>query len=231
VSEGPKTQVVACAAAAKEWAVNWDELRKVAEAAHGKTTAARDEWQVHVATFTPSTVLRLLDLAQRAEAAEALHRDLVSRLGFGNNITEPMADNDTVVTWVEALDADASEWRESQRWRDECYAAGHPDDEDCYEHDPARRLEAAAAAVERVRALLPNECWVLRSDARGPTCIELIGGGLPNGSAKWTEDMCCLPCRLRAALDPAPASEVRDDAFTDWNRRHPVQPSDDEGGA
>jgi len=53
----------------------------------------------HIAAFDPPTVLALID---RLEAAEAVHRDLTHRLGFGNGITEPMADNDTI---VEAFDA------------------------------------------------------------------------------------------------------------------------------
>jgi hypothetical protein len=71
----------------------------------------------------------------------------VSRLGFGDNITEPMADNDTIVAWFEQQSRDASEWQESQLWRNDCYAAGHPDDEDCYECDPRLRLERAEARL------------------------------------------------------------------------------------
>jgi hypothetical protein len=40
------------------------------------------------------------------------HRDLVSRLGFGDNITEPMADNDTIVEFVDQVSMEASEHRE-----------------------------------------------------------------------------------------------------------------------
>lgn len=83
------------------------------------------------------------ELTPRAEAAEQRHRDLVSRLGFGDNITEPMADNDTIVAWFEERGQAASEWDESQLWRNDCYAAGHSDSEDCWEHDPRLRLEAA----------------------------------------------------------------------------------------
>lgn len=70
-----------------------------------------------------------------ADAAGRL-RDLTSRLGFGDGITEPQADNDTVVAWFDGCRREADEWRESQRWREGCALAGHPDDEDCYEHDP-----------------------------------------------------------------------------------------------
>jgi hypothetical protein len=71
--------------------------------------------------------------------------------------------------------------------------------------DAAR--EAGAAEVRaRVEAVLP-ECWTF---ARAESCRSMIGGTFPNGT-KWTADMCCLPCQLRAALaDPgtaAPATE------------------------
>jgi hypothetical protein len=106
-------------------------------------------------------ILALLDHGDAAEADRAAlaarlaksvrnHTDLVSRLGFGDNITEPMADNDTIVAWFAERVREADEWRESQRWRDECYAAGHPEDQDCYEHDPARRLERAEARLAEV---------------------------------------------------------------------------------
>lgn len=94
--------------------------------------------------------------------AERRLRDLVSRLGFGDNITEPMASNDTIVDWYDEQASEAAEWRESQRWRDDCYAAGHPDDEDCREHDPTLRLAAAEAALARVRALAA--AWTHEAD-------------------------------------------------------------------
>ena len=80
-------------------------------------------------------------------SVEREHRDLVSRLGFGDNISEPMADNDTIVAWFEQQSRDANEWQESQLWRNDCYVAGHPQDDDCHECDPALRLEAAEAQV------------------------------------------------------------------------------------
>ena len=67
---------------------------------------------------------------------EKVHRDLTSRLGFGDGITEPMADNDTIVAWFEEQSRLANEWVEHELWRGDCYAAGHPDDEDCDEHGP-----------------------------------------------------------------------------------------------
>lgn len=57
-----------------------------------------------------------------------------------------------------------------------------------------------AGQLNRAAALVPEECWVLRATGdEVASCTSLIGGVLPSGSA-WTEEMCCLPCRLRAAL-------------------------------
>lgn len=67
---------------------------------------------------------------------ERVHRDLTARLGFGNGITEPMADNDTIVAWFEERGREADEWREHERFRDDCYAAGHDPLNDCDEHGP-----------------------------------------------------------------------------------------------
>ena len=111
------------------------------------------------------------DVAQALAAAgfghvasvEREHRDLVSRLGFGDNITEPMADNDTIVAWFEQQSRDANEWQESQLWRNDCYAAGHPQDDDCHQCDPALRLEAAEAQVAAVRRVVDE--WNAEADA------------------------------------------------------------------
>lgn len=68
---------------------------------------------------------------------------------------------------------------------------------------PAARARAEAAEAEvadlraGVLAVLPAECWVTRHTEM--VCTDMIGGGFENG-AKWTEDMCCVPCRVRAAL-------------------------------
>lgn len=64
-------------------------------------------------------------------------RDLTRRLGFGDGITEPQADNDTIVAWFEEQGREADEWREHESWRIDCIMAGHPEDEDCPEHGPA----------------------------------------------------------------------------------------------
>lgn len=99
-----------------------------------------------------------LDLLMRAEAAEAEvatlranWRHVTKSLGYGDGVTEPQIEHRDFVAECERQFAEASEWRESQRWRDECHDAGHPDDEDCYEHDPALvllTLRAKVAAVE-----------------------------------------------------------------------------------
>lgn len=60
----------------------------------------------------------------------------------------------------------------------------------------AERAEdrARLAAVE---ALLPDECWVFRDNVI--SCLDITG--LVDGP-EWTDDMRCLPCRVRAALAP-----------------------------
>jgi hypothetical protein len=64
------------------------------------------------------------------------------------------------------------------------------------EVEAGRRLRAA------VEALAAGECRVTRS---ATDCTALIGG--PFLSAAWTEEMCCLPCRLRALLADTDGSE------------------------
>lgn len=105
---------------------------------------------------------RLAEVEAERDAARATHRDLVSRLGFGDNITEPMADNDTIVAWFEQQGRDASEWVESQLWRNDCYAMGHPQDDDCHECDPRLALieareEIADLTISRNRAEMRHE--------------------------------------------------------------------------
>ncbi len=48
----------------------------------------------------------------------------------------------------------------------------------------------------KIEALLPDDCWVTRSEIR---CTNLVGGEFSNG-AKYTEDLCCLPCKIRRVL-------------------------------
>ena len=74
----------------------------------------------------------------------------------------------------------------------------------------ARFLEASKSGTitvlppdpvqKRVLAVLPDDCWVFRRPVTEGSCLQLIGGSLPNGTVQWTEDMCCLPCRVRNAL-------------------------------
>lgn len=123
----------------------------------------------------------------KAERDEALarHRDLASRLGFGDNITEPMADNDTIVEWHEEQSRDANEWQESQLWRNDCYVKGHPSDEDCYECDPALRLEKAEAQVQRVREVADE--WQPRGPVSRKRAAELRAALDPQEGG-------CVPC-------------------------------------
>lgn len=148
-------------------------------------------WQQRV-SFTHLTAAVARILAARivqARAGEEAHRDLVRRLGFGDNITEPMADNDTIVAWFEQQSRDANEWQESQLWRNDCYEAGHPDDEDCYEHDPALRLERAEARAGE-GALRERVAAVLADGDHDAFCDQ--------------DDECeCWRRRIRAALDTA----------------------------
>lgn len=53
-----------------------------------------------------------VDYDALGEGWERVHRDLTSRLGFGDGITEPMADNDTIVEFIEQLLMEASEHHE-----------------------------------------------------------------------------------------------------------------------
>ena len=85
-------------------------------------------WEVHLAD--------VLFAARTADAAARL-RDLTHRLGFGDGITEPMADNDTIVRRLYDEQRDADEWREHQRWLNDCAQAGCDPTQDCPRHAPA----------------------------------------------------------------------------------------------
>lgn len=52
-------------------------------------------------------------------------------------------------------------------------------------------------ALDAIRDLLPDECMVSRTTEF--RCTDYVGGTFPNG-AVFTEDACCLPCRIRAVL-------------------------------
>lgn len=62
----------------------------------------------------------------------------------------------------------------------------------------ARRNDAVAerALRDRIKALLPTICWI--SKAEDVQCTTFIGAEFGNG--EWTEEMCCVPCRIRRAL-------------------------------
>lgn len=134
------------------------------------------EFIAHARTDVPALVAAVRTLTAENERLQAEvkaerrnHADLTSRMGFGDNITEPQADNNTIMRAWDEMSSQSMEWIESQLWRDDCYLAGHPDGEDCDEHDPALRLLNAEAEneqlrgkVERVEALLdeygPDDC-------------------------------------------------------------------------
>lgn len=66
----------------------------------------------------------------------------------------------------------------------------------------AQPTQAPDDLREAMEGLLADEeCWVTRSAL---PCANLIGGTFGNG-VEWIEEMCCLPCRLRALLDRFPA--------------------------
>ena len=92
-------------------------------------------------------------LVAEVRSLRANWRMVTTALGYGDGITEPQIEHRDFVAECERQFAEASEWRESQRWRDECHDAGHPDDEDCYEHDPALVLLTLRAKVSAVQAL------------------------------------------------------------------------------
>ena len=91
-------------------------------------------------------------LVAEVRSLRANWRMVTTALGYGDGITEPQIEHRDFVAECERQFAEASEWRESQRWRDECHEAGHPDDEDCYEHDPVLALVALRAKVAAVEA-------------------------------------------------------------------------------
>ena len=110
-------------------------------------------------TTSNGTTVAIKVLTERAEAAEAdavtlraNWRHVTTALGYGDGITEPQIGHRDFVAECERQFSEASEWRESQRWRDECHDAGHPDDEDCYEHDPVLALVALRAKVAAAEA-------------------------------------------------------------------------------
>jgi hypothetical protein len=122
-------------------------------------------------------------MAEVRQAADALiaevrslranWRMVTTALGYGDGITEPQIEHRDFVAECERQFAEASEWRESQRWRDECHEAGHPDDEDCYEHDPVLALVALRARLAAVEALADQ--WADRKRSDGMSGNAWIG--------------------------------------------------------
>lgn len=74
---------------------------------------------------------------------------------------------------------------------------------------PARdhaQVQGRLVRAVDIEAVLPDECWVFKFKPEVTTnflsCTGLIGGTFGNG-ATWTEEMCCLPCRIRLVVDRA----------------------------
>lgn len=204
-----------------------DELRSahlaghVSEAAYERFRALARAYDALIPLYEDARDdLRMTEAALSAaesarDAAEGALSDLVSRLGFGDNVTEPMADNDTVVRWVDEQVTEASEWRESQSWRNDCVLAGHPDNEDCYEHDPARRLEAAESALRDARAALSEHLEAVQTFATRPPVGDhgdtRWGEGYKRVSEHEVNALTPILTAIEAALDPAvPATEGGD---------------------
>lgn len=57
-------------------------------------------------------------------------------------------------------------------------------------------MTSEAERIAVVLELLPDECYVTQTEFR---CTELIGGRI--GNTEFVEEMCCLPCRIRMALE------------------------------
>lgn len=137
-------------------------------------------------------------MAEVRQAADALiaevrslranWRMVTTALGYGDGITEPQIEHRDFVAECERQFAEASEWRESQRWRDECHEAGHPDDEDCYEHDPVLALVALRARLAAVEALADRwrKGWGYEDDSTLATqvCGDQICAALAIGEGK-----------------------------------------------
>ena len=103
-----------------------------------------------LAANVPAILDRLAAAEHRADKAEKVHRDLTSSLGFGDGITEPMADNKTIIQHVGEAVTDAQElWELTQA---ACVEAGCDSEEDCYDHHPVRRAERAEHRATRAEA-------------------------------------------------------------------------------
>lgn len=104
-----------------------------------------------------------------------------------------------------ALDAARREADEANVHAIECERIGVKAIEDRIMAEAERDdLRARLGAVE---TLVPDECLITRNEWR---CTAMIGAGFPN-RAKFTEDMCCTYCRLRAALaNPSAVQGGRD---------------------
>ena len=139
-------------------------IRRLSEFLDGR---GLESWKHGACWAAEDAIKTLIARAESAEAEvgtlRANWRHVTKSLGYGDGVTEPQIGHVEFVAECERQFSEASEWRESQRWRDECHDAGHPDDEDCYEHDPALvllTLRAKVAAVEAVERGL-SEGWVM----------------------------------------------------------------------
>jgi len=170
--------------------------------APGATVAALNLDAMHETICDKFTGMAEVQQAADALVAEvrslrANWRMVTTALGYGDGITEPQIEHRDFVAECERQFAEASEWRESQRWRDECHEAGHPDDEDCYEHDPVLALVALRAKVAAVEARVV-EWEALRDRLRAQTPARKTGSsGLHRREANTLD---VVAEQIRAAL-------------------------------
>jgi hypothetical protein len=57
--------------------------------------------------------------------------------------------------------------------------------------------DEATFVLDPILRVLPAECWITRTALA--RCTDLIGAPFATG-ATWSEEMCCVPCRVRFAV-------------------------------
>lgn len=131
---------------------------------HGWSGCEGSEW---------STLTQAVRDGWDAAAREtARHADLTGRLGFGDGITEPQADNDVIVAAVEATRALASEYQEIASPPvscDACRGRIQAGDDPCPEHnlhDRLNRGDEAYPLQQRIALALETLSWDRPYDTR-----------------------------------------------------------------
>lgn len=140
--------------------IDTEALRREMEYLAGDALARDSRW---AGTVSPVEALAILDqlaaAEHRADEAEGVHRDLTSSLGFGDGITEPMADNETIINAVgQAVTAERELWELTQA---ACVEAECDPEEDCDTHHPVRRAERAEHRATRAEAQAAIRGWTV----------------------------------------------------------------------